>query len=98
MLSGWSSGQGFVHVCRVVAGSLLSAYEQLVYKIRQYDTVISHDRAHVGISGEEFHTMAPKNWLGDACINMYIALLQVCALPSFPMPTAVRFMLCFTTI
>jgi Ulp1 family protease len=63
--------------CRVVTGNLLTAYEKLVHDIRQYDTVVTHERAHVCISGEEFHTMAPKEWLGDACINMYIALLQV---------------------
>lgn len=63
--------------CRVICGRLCAAYEQLVMKLRQYDTVVSHDRAHVGITGEEFHTMAPRAWLGDACINMYIALLQV---------------------
>lgn len=64
--------------CRHVDGSLLDSYEQLAMRIRHYETVVSHARAHVGISGEEFHTMAPKEWLGDACINMYIALLQVC--------------------
>lgn len=63
---------------RTVAGKLRSAYDQLAHQLRQYETIVSHERAHVGISGEEFHSMAPKEWLGDACINMYIALLQVC--------------------
>ena len=65
--------------CRTVAGKLRNAYDQVAHQLRQYDTVVSHERAHVGITGEEFHTMAPKEWLGDACINMYIALLQVCS-------------------
>ena len=56
-------------LCRTVAGKLRNAYDQVAHQLQQYDTVVSHQRAHVGITGEEFHTMAPKDWLEDACIK-----------------------------
>jgi hypothetical protein len=55
------------------------AYMSVVHENWDFEgTLVYHARVHVGITGIEFHTMAPARWVSDAVINLYIALLQVC--------------------
>lgn len=41
--------------------------------------VVSHARSSLELTRYDLSTLRPGEWLNDECMNMYMALLQVCA-------------------
>lgn len=64
--------------CRILTQPLRTEYRRLTTEIHGHEAFVVHPRARVGITGEDIKLCAPGAWVGDACINMYMALLQVC--------------------
>lgn len=55
---------------------LLAEYNRLTRDVHGYDPYVVHPRTRVSVSGEDLKLCGPSKWVGDACINMYMALLQ----------------------
>lgn len=68
----------FCHcLCRVLTPALLKEYRRLTTDIHGHVPFVVHERARVAVTGEDMKLCGPGKWVGDACINMYMALLQV---------------------
>eukprot|EP00892_Ulva_mutabilis_P008029 jgi/Ulvmu1/5599/UM023_0136.1 len=61
---------------RMLTAPLIAEYRRLTREISGHDPYAIHPRARVAVSGEDLKLCGPSKWVGDACINMYMALLQ----------------------
>lgn len=62
--------------CRILTAPLIAEYRRLTREISGHDPYVIHPRARIAVSGEDLKLCGPSEWVGDSCINMYMALLQ----------------------